>query len=230
MSKIKLNGVCKFYGNQKDGNFVPALDNINLVVEPGEIVAVVGPSGSGKSTLLHMIGGMDRPDHGIICIGDKNIVRLKEEELAIFRRRKIGIVFQSFHLIPVLTVEENVEMPLLLDKKKKDKKYMKELLTSLGLEDRKKHMPSQLSGGQKQRTAIARALANQPGILLADEPTGALDTKNTREVITLLKATAKKFGQTLIIVTHNLEIARECNRIIAMEDGKIISDSTVKLM
>ena len=183
---------------------VKALKNINLNVEQGEFVAIVGQSGSGKSTLLHLIGGVDIPSSGEVIIDGKNIYKLKEKELSILRRRKLGFIFQFFNLIPVLTAQENIEMPVLLDNEKIDKKYMNELLRILGLEERKNNYPSQLSGGQQQRVSIGRALANKPSIILADEPTGNLDSKNSKEVLELLKYCAKKYNQTLILITHDI--------------------------
>jgi putative ABC transport system ATP-binding protein len=186
-------------------------------------VAVVGASGSGKSTLLHIVGGVDSATEGKVFIEDKDITKLKDEEMSIFRRRKIGFVFQSYHLIPVLTVEENIQMPVLLDHRKPDKEYTEYVLEMLGLKDKRKSLPSQLSGGQQQRVAIARALANRPSILLADEPTGALDSKNGEEVMALLQKSVKELNQTLILITHNVDLAREADRVIKMVDGRIVN-------
>ena len=202
--------------------------NINLNIEQGEFVAIVGQSGSGKSTLLHLIGGVDIPSSGEVIIDGKNIYKLKEKELSILRRRKLGFIFQFFNLIPVLTAQENIEMPVLLDNEKIDKKYMNELLRILGLEERKNNYPSQLSGGQQQRVSIGRALANKPSIILADEPTGNLDSKNSKEVLELLKYCAKKYNQTLILITHDINIAKSADRVITIEDGEIISDEVIK--
>ena len=204
------------------------LKNIDLNIEQGEFVAIVGQSGSGKSTLLHLIGGVDIPSSGEVIIDGKNIYKLKEKELSILRRRKLGFIFQFFNLIPVLTAQENIEMPVLLDNEKIDKKYMNELLRILGLEERKNNYPSQLSGGQQQRVSIGRALANKPSIILADEPTGNLDSKNSKEVLELLKYCAKKYNQTLILITHDINIAKSADRVITIEDGEIISDEVIK--
>ncbi len=221
MEIIRLENVSKIYG--KGENQLAALDHVNLSVQKGEAVAVVGASGSGKSTLLHIIGGVDSATEGTVLIEDKDITKLKDEEMSIFRRRKIGFVFQSYHLIPVLTVEENIQMPVLLDHRKMDKEYTEYILEMLGLKDKRKSLPSQLSGGQQQRVAIARALANRPSILLADEPTGALDSKNGEEVMALLQKSVKELNQTLILVTHNVDLAREADRIIKMVDGRIVN-------
>ena len=196
MAFIEIKNLCKVYG--KGEVEVKALDNINLNIEQGEFVAIVGPSGSGKSTLLHLLGGVDKPTSGEVIIKGESIYKLKEKELSILRRRNLGFVFQFFNLIPVLTAEENIEMPVLLDNGKIDKNYMNELLKLLGLEERRNHHPSELSGGQQQRVSIGRALANKPSIILADEPTGNLDSKNSKEVLELLKYCAKKYNQTLI--------------------------------
>lgn len=194
---------------------------MNLTVNKGEIVAVVGASGSGKSTLLHVMGGVDTPNEGNVIVDGKDITRLTDEEMSVFRRRKIGFVFQAYHLIPVLTVEENIKMPILLDHRKPDRDYIDHIIEMLGLKDRRKHLPNQLSGGQQQRAAIARALANRPALILADEPTGALDSKNGNEVITLLQDSVKKLDQTLVLITHNIDLAREADRIVRITDGKI---------
>ncbi len=200
---------------------VEALKNINLTINQGEFVAIVGSSGSGKSTLLHTMAGLDMPTKGSIIIDDQDIYTLKEDDLAVFRRRKIGFVFQFFNLIPVLTLEENIQLPVLLDHQKIDKDYMNELLELLGLTSRRSHLPSQLSGGQQQRAAIARALIYKPSIIFADEPTGNLDKKNSKEVLDLLKLSSKKYNQTLVIVTHDLEIAAGADKIITLSDGEI---------
>lgn len=221
MEIIRLENVSKIYG--KGENQLAALDHVNLSVQKGESVAVVGASGSGKSTLLHIIGGVDSATEGKVFIEDKDITKLKDEEMSIFRRRKIGFVFQSYHLIPVLTVEENIQMPVLLDHRKPDKEYTEYILEMLGIKDKRKSLPSQLSGGQQQRVAIARALANRPSILLADEPTGALDSKNGEEVMALLQKSVKELNQTLMLITHNVDLAREADRIIKMVDGRIVN-------
>ena len=214
-----MEHVTKIYG---EGNTrVWALDDVNLTVNKGEIVAVVGASGSGKSTLLHVMGGVDTPNEGNVIVDGKDITRLTDEEMSVFRRRKIGFVFQAYHLIPVLTVEENIKMPILLDHRKPDRDYIDHIIEMLGLKDRRKHLPNQLSGGQQQRAAIAGALANRPALILADEPTGALDSKNGNEVITLLQDSVKKLDQTLVLITHNIDLAREADRIVRITDGKI---------
>lgn len=219
MEIVKMEHVTKIYG---EGNTrVWALDDVNLTVNKGEIVAVVGASGSGKSTLLHVMGGVDTPNEGNVIVDGKDITRLNDEEMSVFRRRKIGFVFQAYHLIPVLTVEENIKMPILLDHRKPDRDYIDHIIEMLGLKDRRKHLPNQLSGGQQQRAAIARALANRPALILADEPTGALDSKNGNEVITLLQDSVKKLDQTLVLITHNIDLAREADRIVRITDGKI---------
>lgn len=222
MEMIKLENVSKIYGDGESE--LKALDRINITIHKGEAVAVVGPSGCGKSTMLHIIGGVDSPSEGKVYIEGKDITCLNDEEMSIFRRRKIGFVFQSYHLIPVLTVEENMQMPVLLDHRKADKEYAEYILEMLGLKDRRKSLPSQLSGGQQQRVAIARALANRPSILLADEPTGALDSKNGEEVMALLQHSVKELNQTLVLITHNVDLAREADRIIKLSDGMVISD------
>lgn len=226
MTLIEVKNLNKIYGSGEAE--VKALKNINLNIEQGEFVAIVGQSGSGKSTLLHLIGGADIPSSGEVIIDGKNIYKLKEKELSILRRRKLGFIFQFFNLIPVLTAQENIEMPVLLDNEKIDKKYMNELLRILGLEERKNNYPSQLSGGQQQRVSIGRALANKPSIILADEPTGNLDSKNSKEVLELLKYCAKKYNQTLILITHDINIAKSADRVITIEDGEIISDEVIK--
>lgn len=226
MALIEVKNLSKVYGSGEAE--VKALKNINLNIEQGEFVAIVGPSGSGKSTLLHLLGGVDKPSSGEVIIKGESIYKLKEKELSILRRRKLGFVFQFFNLIPVLTAEENIEMPVLLDNGKIDKNYMNELLKLLGLEERRKHYPSELSGGQQQRVSIGRALANKPSIILADEPTGNLDSKNSKEVLELLKHCAKKYNQTLILITHDINIAKSADRIITIEDGKITTDEVIK--
>lgn len=226
MILIEVKNLNKIYGSGEAE--VKALKNINLNIEQGEFVAIVGQSGSGKSTLLHLIGGGDISSSGEVIIDGKNIYKLKEKELSILRRRKLGFIFQFFNLIPVLTAQENIEMPVLLDNEKIDKKYMNELLRILGLEERKNNYPSQLSGGQQQRVSIGRALANKPSIILADEPTGNLDSKNSKEVLELLKYCAKKYNQTLILITHDINIAKSADRVITIEDGEITSDEVIK--
>ena len=226
MALIEVKNLSKVYGSGEAE--VKALKNINLNIEQGEFVAIVGPSGSGKSTLLHLLGGVDKPTSGEVIIKGESIYKLKEKELSILRRRNLGFVFQFFNLIPVLTAEENIEMPVLLDNGKIDKNYMNELLKLLGLEERRNHHPSELSGGQQQRVSIGRALANKPSIILADEPTGNLDSKNSKEVLELLKYCAKKYNQTLILITHDINIAKSADRVITIEDGQITSDEVIK--
>lgn len=220
MEIVKLEHVTKIYG--EGDTRVWGLDDVSLTIDKGEIVSVVGASGSGKSTLLHVMGGVDTPNSGNVIVDGRDITTLSDEEMSVFRRRKIGFVFQSYHLIPVLTVEENINMPILLDHRKPDREYIDHVIEMLGIKDRKKHLPSQLSGGQQQRAAIARALANRPALILADEPTGALDSKNGNEVMTLLQDSVRKLDQTLVIITHNIDLAREADRIIKIADGKIV--------
>ena len=219
MTVLQTKDLKKYYGGGE--NQVKALDGVNLSVEQGEFVAIVGTSGSGKSTLLHMLGGLDRPTGGTVIVEDKNIFSLKDEALTIFRRRKIGFVFQSYNLVPVLSVWENVVLPIQLDGKKPDESYINEVIASLGLEKKRKNLPNQLSGGQQQRVAIARALAAKPAILLADEPTGNLDSKTSQDVLGLMKVMGQKFGQTMVMITHNEEIAQMADRIVRIEDGRI---------
>lgn len=226
MEILKVQGLKKIYG--KDSSRVEALSGVDLSINKGEFAAIVGASGSGKSTLLHLLGGLDRPTEGKVIIDGEDIYSYKEERLAIFRRRKVGFVFQFFNLLPVLDVEENISLPALLDNDKVDTAYLAEIIKLLGLEDRKKHLPSELSGGQQQRVSIGRALLNKPSIILADEPTGNLDSKNSKEVIELLKFTAKKYNQTLILITHDINIASEADRVITIMDGAIISDQCMK--
>lgn len=216
---IKIENLSKVYG-KKDTKVI-ALDNINIEIKKGEFVAIIGASGSGKSTLLHQIGGVDRPSDGKVIINGKDIYKLNEEKLAVFRRRNIGFVFQSFNLIPVLTVEENIIMPSLLDYQKVDNEFFMDLVKTIGIENRLNHMPSELSGGQQQRVAIARALINKPSIILADEPTGNLDSETSKEIIEMLRLSVRKYNQTAIIITHDLKIAESADRIIKIKDGKI---------
>ena len=219
MSILKTSQLKKYYGSAD--TLVKALDGVDLSVEQGEFVAVVGTSGSGKSTLLHMLGGLDYPTTGKVEVDGKYISRMKEEQLTIFRRRKIGFVFQSYNLVPVLNVYENVVLPVELDGNPVDREYVDEIIDILGLKERTFSLPSQLSGGQQQRVAIARALASKPAILLADEPTGNLDSVTSQDVLSLLKVTSSRFGQTVVMITHNEEIAQMADRIIRIEDGKI---------
>ncbi|OXX84974.1 peptide ABC transporter ATP-binding protein [Paraclostridium benzoelyticum] len=223
MEILRVENLTKTYGEGE--NKVEALKNINLSINKGEFVAIIGASGSGKSTLLHLLGGLDRPTTGKVVIGEKSIYDYYDNELSIFRRRKIGFIFQFFNLIPVLDVEENIELPVILDNEKADKEYLDEIINILNLNERRTHLPSELSGGQQQRVSIGRALINKPSIILADEPTGNLDSKNTRDVIDLLKFTAKKFNQTLILITHDTNIATMADRVITIDDGKIVNDT-----
>ena len=220
MVVIKTENLSKVYG--KKDNKVIALDNVSIEINKGEFVAIIGASGSGKSTLLHQIGGVDGPSCGKVFIEDKDIYSLNEANLAVLRRRKIGFVFQSFNLIPVLSVEENIKMPVLLDHQKVDEEYFKDIIKTLGLEKRLNHLPSELSGGQMQRVAIARALVNKPAIILADEPTGNLDSETSREIIEMLKLSIRKYNQTAIIITHDISIAENTDRIIRIKDGKVV--------
>ena len=219
MEILKTIDLKKYYGQKL--NVVRALDGVSLSVLPGEFLAVVGTSGSGKSTLLHMLGGLDRPTSGKVFVEGKDIFSLKNDALTIFRRRKIGFVFQSYNLIPVLNVYENIVLPLELDGNRIDRKYIDRVIQTLGLSDRKESLPSQLSGGQQQRVAIARALASKPAIILADEPTGNLDSKTSLDVLSLLKISSQQFKQTIVMITHNESIAQMADRVIRIEDGKI---------
>lgn len=226
MEIIRVENLSKIYGEK--GTEIKAVNNMNFSVNKGEFVAIIGDSGSGKSTLLNLLGGIDAPSDGKVLIDGEDIFTLNDDKLSELRRVKIGFVFQNYNLIPVLTVEENIDMPILLDDKKPDKEYINELIKMLGLEERKDHFPNQLSGGQQQRVSIGRALSNKPSIILADEPTGNLDKKNGNEVITLLSKAIKKYSQTLIVITHDMEIANLADRIIHVEDGKIVLDEVVK--
>lgn len=223
MTILKTEKLKKYYVNGE--NTVKALDGVSLSVEDGEFVAVVGTSGSGKSTLLHMLGGLDRPTEGKVFVADKDIFSLKDEELTIFRRRKIGFVFQSFNLVPTLSVYENVTLPIELDGNSIDEKHIDSIIETLGLSQKVNNLPSQLSGGQQQRAAIARALASKPAIILADEPTGNLDSRTSQDVLGLLKVTCRKYSQTMVMITHNEEIAQTADRIIRIEDGRLVSGS-----
>ena len=223
MEILKVENLVKTYG--EGDNIVNAVDNISLSVNKGEFVAIVGASGSGKSTLLHLLGGVDRPTSGKIYIDGNEINNMNNDKLAIFRRRQIGIVYQFYNLIPILTVEENISLPCDLDGNRPDKERMNLILKSFGLFERRNHVPNELSGGQQQRTSIARALINNPAILLADEPTGNLDSKSTEEIMSILKMSNRDFNQTIIMITHNLEIAKEADRIITIQDGKILREA-----
>ena len=222
MEILKVENLSKVYGT--GASKVVALDNVSFTVEKGEFVSIVGASGSGKSTLLHLIGGVDRPTSGKVFINDEDIYKLNNDDLAIFRRRQIGLIYQFYNLIPILNVIENIALPLELDGRKPDKNDLNEMLELLGLENRKSHLPSQLSGGEQQRVSIGRALITRPSLILADEPTGNLDSKASEEIVSLLKKTNKKYNQTIIMITHNLEIAKMTDRIITIEDGRIVDD------
>lgn len=226
MEILKVQGLKKIYG--MENNKVEALAGIDLCINKGEFVAIVGASGSGKSTLLHLLGGLDRPTDGKVIIDGEDIYSYGEEKLAIFRRRKVGFIFQFFNLLPVLDVEENIALPALLDNDRVDKDFLADIIKLLGLEERKHHLPSELSGGQQQRVSIGRALLNKPSIVLADEPTGNLDSKSSKEVVELLKFSAKKYNQTLILITHDINIASTADRIITLMDGAIVSDKYLK--
>lgn len=217
---LKTVDLVKCYGDGESQ--VWAIDHTSIEVENGEFVAIVGRSGSGKSTLLHMLGGLDRPDSGKVMIGGKDIFELKDEQLAVFRRRKIGFIFQDYNLIPALNVWENIVLPLGLDGKKVNKDYVMDIISNIGLEEKLRSLPNTLSGGQKQRVAIARALASRPAIILADEPTGNLDSKTEMEVISLLKSCVHKYGQTLVMITHDETIAQMADRVLVIEDGKVV--------
>ena len=222
MEILKVENLKRVYGT--GASKVVALDNVSFTVEKGEFVSIVGACGSGKSTLLHLIGGVDRPTSGKVFINDEDIYKLNNDDLAIFRRRQIGLIYQFYNLIPILNVIENISLPLELDGRKPDKKDLNEMLELLGLENRKSHLPSQLSGGEQQRVSIGRALITRPSLILADEPTGNLDSKASEEIVSLLKKTNKKYNQTIIMITHNLEIAKMTDRIITIEDGRIVDD------
>ncbi|OKP91028.1 peptide ABC transporter ATP-binding protein [Paenibacillus helianthi] len=225
MEILKTVNLCKNYGSAEAK--VEALKNVNFSVQQGEFVAIVGASGSGKSTLMHLLGGVDRPSSGQVIIDGIDIYARSEEELAVFRRRKIGFIFQSYNLIPVLSTEENIKLPMLLENKRGDDKYVLELMGLLGLTERRQHLPSELSGGQQQRTAIGRALINKPSIILADEPTGNLDSKNRKEIMDLLTFSVKKYNQTLIMITHDMNIAKVADRVVRIEDGVLLQPNEV---
>ena len=222
MEILKVENLKRVYGT--GASKVVALDNVSFNVEKGEFVSIVGASGSGKSTLLHLIGGVDRPTSGKVFINDEDIYKLNNDDLAIFRRRQIGLIYHFYNLIPILNVIENISLPLELDGRKPDKKDLNEMIELLGLENRQSHLPSQLSGGEQQRVSIGRALITRPSLILADEPTGNLDSKASEEIVSLLKKTNKKYNQTIIMITHNLEIAKMTDRIITIEDGRIVDD------
>lgn len=225
MEILKVENLTKIYG--KGNTKVTALDNVTFSVEKGEFVAIVGASGSGKSTLLHILGGVDRPTSGKVIVDKEDVYKLNEANLAIFRRRQVGLIYQFYNLIPILNIEENITLPILLDGRKVDKEYLNELINILGLEKRLNHLPNELSGGEQQRVSIGRALMNRPAILLADEPTGNLDSKSSKEIVELLKLSNKKYNQTIIMITHDNSLALNADRIITIKDGRIINDERV---
>ncbi len=222
MSLLEVKNLTKVYGEKS--TLVKALDDVSFSVNEGEFVAIVGSSGSGKSTLLHILGAVDRPTSGSVFVGDVNVFKQKDEDLAVFRRRKVGLIYQFYNLIPILNVRENMTLPILLDGKKPDEKYLNELILLLGLSKRINHLPNELSGGQQQRVSIGRALMSKPDIILADEPTGNLDSKASMEIMNLLKLSNEKYNQTIIMITHDMELAKNAGRIITLEDGKIVKD------
>ncbi|WP_027432048.1 ABC transporter ATP-binding protein [Lachnospira multipara] len=226
MEILKIENLTKIYG--KGENEVRALDNVSFSIEKGEFVAIIGPSGSGKSTLLHILGGVDRPTSGKVYMDGQDVYEQNEEQLAIFRRRYVGLIYQFYNLIPVLNVVENMTLPVLMDGRKVDNARLSELINILGLDKRLKNLPNQLSGGQQQRVSIGRALMNTPAVVLADEPTGNLDSKNSQEIIQLLKESNKKFNQTLIVITHDENVALQADRVISVEDGKIVRDERIR--
>ena len=226
MELLRVEHLSKHYGAGE--NLVKAVDDVSFSVEKGEFLAIIGPSGSGKSTLLHILGGVDRPTAGKVYVDGQDVYAQDDEALAIFRRRQVGLIYQFYNLIPVLTAEENMTLPVLLDGRQINKERLEELLDTLGLKERRKNLPNQLSGGQQQRVSIGRALMNAPAVVLADEPTGNLDSKNSQEIVELLKLSNKRYGQTLIVITHDESIALQADRIIAIEDGKIVRDERVR--
>ncbi len=226
MKILEVNNLCKNYG--KGTTLVKALDDVSFSVEEGDFVAIVGSSGSGKSTLLHILGAVDKPTSGEVTIGGVDVFKQKDDALAVFRRRKVGLIYQFYNLIPILDVYENMTLPIMLDGKKVDEKYLKELIEILGLERRTNHLPNELSGGQQQRVSIGRALISKPDIILADEPTGNLDSKSSKDIIDLLKLSNEKYKQTIIMITHDMNLAKEANRIITLDDGKIVKDEKIK--
>jgi putative ABC transport system ATP-binding protein len=227
MEILKVQNLSKTYGTGETS--VKALDNVSFSIKKGEFVAIIGPSGSGKSTLLHMMGGVDKPSSGSVFVDGTDVYSLNESNLAIFRRRQIGLIYQFYNLIPVLNVEENITLPLLLDHRKIQKDYLQEIVSTLKLENRMEHLPNQLSGGQQQRVSIGRALITNPAIMLADEPTGNLDRKTGSEIMELLQLSNRKYNQTLVLITHDESIALQADRIISIEDGKIARDETVRV-
>lgn len=226
MEILKVENLCKVYG--KGENEVRALDNVSFSVSKGEFVAIIGPSGSGKSTLLHIIGGVDKPTSGKVYMDGCDVYSQNDEQLAVFRRRQVGLIYQFYNLIPVLNVKENITLPVLMDGRKVDEKRLRELMDTLDLKGREKHLPNELSGGQQQRVSIGRALMTAPAVVLADEPTGNLDSKNSREIVELLKLSNKKYNQTLIVITHDESIALQADRIISIEDGRIARDEVIR--
>ena len=226
MEILRIEHLSKHYGSGE--NLVKAVDDVSFSVEKGEFLAIIGPSGSGKSTLLHILGGVDRPTAGKVFVDGQEVYAQNDEQLAIFRRRQVGLIYQFYNLIPVLTAEENMTLPVLLDGRKVNRERLEELLDTLGLQDRRRSLPNQLSGGQQQRVSIGRALMNAPAVVLADEPTGNLDSKNSQEIVELLKLSNRRYGQTLIVITHDESIALQADRIIAIEDGKIVRDERVR--
>ena len=226
MEILRVEHLSKIYG--KGENEVRALDDVSFSVEKGQFVAIIGPSGSGKSTLLHILGGVDRPTAGKVFLEGQDVFAQNEDQLAIFRRRQVGLIYQFYNLIPVLNVTENITLPVLMDGRKVNQERLEDLLTTLALKGREKHLPNQLSGGQQQRVSIGRALMNSPAVVLADEPTGNLDSKNSQEIVELLKLSNKQYGQTLVIITHDESIALQADRIITIEDGKITQDEVIR--
>ena len=226
MELMQIQHLSKVYGQGE--NQVRAVDDISFTVEKGEFLAIIGPSGSGKSTLLHILGGVDRPTSGKVCVDGQDVYAQNEDQLAIFRRRQVGLIYQFYNLIPVLNVVENMTLPVLMDGRQVSQERLEELLDVLGLRGREKHLPNQLSGGQQQRVSIGRALMNAPAVVLADEPTGNLDSKNSQEIVELLKMSNKKYGQTLVIITHDENIALQAHRVIAIEDGRITRDERIR--
>lgn len=226
MEILKVEHLSKIYGEGE--NQVVALNDVSFSVQKGEFIAIIGPSGSGKSTLLHILGGVDRPTSGKVFMNGQDVYHQKEDQLAIFRRRQVGLIYQFYNLIPILNVTENITLPILMDGRKVDYEYLEELLEILGLKGKERHLPNQLSGGQQQRASIGRALMSSPAVVLADEPTGNLDSKNSQEIVDLLKTSNKKYNQTLIVITHDENVALQADRIIAIEDGKITRDEVVR--
>ena len=226
MEILRVEHLSKIYG--KGENQVKALDDVSFAIEKGQFVAIIGPSGSGKSTLLHILGGVDRPTEGKVYLEGQDVFAQNEDQLAIFRRRQVGLIYQFYNLIPVLNVTEDITLPVLMDGRKVNEERLEQLLTTLGLQDREKHLPNQLSGGQQQRVSIGRALMNDPAVVLADEPTGNLDSKSSQEIVELLKLSNRRFGQTLIIITHDESIALQADRILTIEDGRITRDEVIR--